>query len=102
MKRIFKRHETGERHELLELIMVADHVVETSLLKHDKDKFEMQLTASSIVNAMRLMESALFKLYPESIIEEAYRVVDSESIDKVLDVESLDRLLDRLLGIEDR
>lgn len=102
MKRIFKRHENGERHELLELIMVANHVVETNLLEHDKDKFEMQLTASSIVNAMRLMGSALFKLYPESVIEEAYRTVDSESLDRLADVELLDRALDKLLGIEDR
>lgn len=96
MKRIFKRHETGERHELLELIMVADNVVETNLLKHDKDKFDMQLTASSIVNAMRLMESALFKLYPDSVIEEAYRVVDGESLEQFLDS------LSNFMGIEDR
>lgn len=96
MKKIFKRHETGERHELLELIMVADHVVETNLLKHDKDKLEMQLTASSIVNAMRLMESALFKLYPDSVIEEAYRVVDGESLEQLLDS------IGKLMGIEDR
>lgn len=96
MKKIFKRHETGERHELLELIMVADHVVETNLLKHDKDKFEMQLTASSIVNAMRLMESALFKLYPESVIEEAYREIDGESLEQILD------RIGKLMGIEDR
>lgn len=96
MNRIFKRHENGGRHELLELIMVADHVVETNLLKHDKDKFEMQLTASSIVNAMRLMESALFKLYPESVIEEAYRVVDGESLEQVLEK------IGKLIGIEDR
>lgn len=96
MKRIFKRHENGERHELLELIMVADNVVETNLLKHDKDKFEMQLTASSIVDAMRLMESALFKLYPESVIEEAYRVVDGESLEQVLEK------IGKLIGIEDR
>lgn len=96
MKKIFKRHETGERHELLELIMVADHVVETNLLKHDKDKFDMQLTASSIVNAMRLMESALFKLYPDSVIEEAYRMVDGESLEQFLDS------LSNFMGIEDR
>lgn len=96
MKKIFKRHETGERHELLELIMVADNVVETNLLKHDKDKFDMQLTASSIVNAMRLMESALFKLYPDSVIEEAYRVVDGESLEQFLDS------LSNFMGIEDR
>lgn len=95
MKRIFKRHEVGERHELLELIMVANNVVETNLLKHDKDKADMQLTASSIVNAMRLMESALFGLYPESAIEEAYRVVDGESLEQVLD------RLGKLMGIED-
>lgn len=96
MKKIFKRHETGERYELLELIMVADNVVETNLLKHDKDKFDMQLTASSIVNAMRLMESALFKLYPDSVIEEAYRVVDGESLEQLLDS------LSNFMGIEDR
>lgn len=96
MKKIFKRHETGERHELLELIMVADHVVETNLLKHDKDKFDMQLTASSIVNAMRLMESALFKLYPDSVIEEAYRMVDGESLEQFLDS------LSNFMGIGDR
>lgn len=96
MKRIFKRHETGERHELLELIMVADNVVETNLLKHDKDKFDMQLTAASIVTAMRLMESALFELYPESVIEEAYRTVDGESIEEILDK------IGKLMGIEDR
>lgn len=96
MKRIFKRHENGERNELLELIMVADNVVETNLLKHDKDKFEMQLTASSIVNAMRIMESALFKLYPDSVIEEAYRVVDGESLEQFLDS------LSKLMGNGDR
>lgn len=96
MKKIFKRHEHGDRHELLEFIMVANNVVETNLLKHDKDKFEMQLTASSIVNAMRLMESALFKLYPDSVIEEAYRMVDGESLEQVLD------RLSNFMGIEDR
>lgn len=96
MKKIFKRHETGERHELLELIMVADNVVETNLLKHDEDKFDMQLTAASIVTAMRLMESALFELYPESVIEEAYRTVDGESIEEILDK------IGKLMGIEDR
>lgn len=102
MKRIFKRHEDGERHDLLDLIMVANNVAETNLLKRDKDKADTLLTASSIVNAMRLMESALFELYPESVIEEAYQVVDGESIYRVVDVELLDRALDRLLGIEDR
>lgn len=96
MKRIFKRHEDGERHELLEHIMVVNHVVETNLLKHDKDKADTLLTASSIVNAMRLMESALFKFYPDSVIEEAYWVVDGESIDRVVDVELLEQVLDRL------
>ena len=95
MKRIFKSREHGSRHELLELIMVANHVVETNLLKDDRDKREMHLTASSIVNAMRIMESALFVLYPESVIEEAYRSVDDEGLDEILDK------LEKLMGIED-
>lgn len=95
MKRIFKRHENGERHELLEFIMVANNVVETNLLKDDKDEVEMKLTASSIVNAMRLMESALFELYPEQVIEKAYLEVDGESLEQLID------RLGKLLGIED-
>ena len=96
MKRIFKRHEDGKRSELLELIMVANNVVETNLLKNDRDMAEMQMTASSIVNAMRLMESALFKLYSDSVIEKAYRSVDGDSIEEILD------RLGKLMGIEDR
>lgn len=96
MKRIFKSHEHGDRHELLEFIMVANNVVETNLLKNDMDKREMQLTAASIVNAMRLMESALFKLYPDSVIEEAYREIDGESLEQLLD------RLSKLMGNEDR
>lgn len=94
MKRIFKSHEHGSRHELLEFIMVANNVAETNLLKGDEDKREIQLTASSIVNAMRIMESALFELYPESVIEEAYRTVDGESIEEILDK------IGKLIGIE--
>ena len=92
MKRIFKSHEHGDRHELLELIMFANSVVETNLLKYDRDKRDMQLTAASIVNAMRIMESALFYLYSESVIEKAYRTVDCDSIEEALD---------KLMGIED-
>ena len=95
MKRIFKSREHGSRHELLELIMVANHVVETNLLNDDRDKREMQLTAASIVNAMRIMESALFELYPESVIEEAYRSIDCDSVEEILDQ------LKKLMGIED-
>ena len=95
MKRIFKSHSHGNRYELLEFIMVANNVVETNLLKGDEDKREIQLTAASIVNAMRVMESALFELYPESVIEEAYRTVDGESIEEILDK------LGKLMGIED-
>ena len=95
MKRIFKSHSHGNRHELLEFIMVANHVVETNLLNDDRDKREMQLTAASIVNAMRIMESALFELYPESVIEEAYRSVDCDSVEEILDQ------LKKLMGIED-
>lgn len=95
MKRTFKLHESGSRHELLELIMVANNVVETNLLKNDKDMDDMRLTASSIVNAMRIMESALFRLYPDSVIEKAYRSVDGDGIEVILDK------LAKLMGIED-
>lgn len=95
MKRIFKSREHGDRHDLLELIMVANNVVETNLLEDDRDKREMQLTASSIVNAMCIMESALFELYPESVIEEAYRSVDCDSIEEILNN------IGKLIGIED-
>lgn len=95
MKRIFKSHEHGDRHELLEFIMVANNVAEMNLLKDDMDKREMQLTAASIVNAMRIMESALFELYSGSVIEEAYRSVDCDSTEEIVDK------LEKLMGIED-